>query len=127
MSEWRISSGTRISESLWREEIRGSWWSESGDPAVWPPRSASGSVRRECGGSESCCSQGPPWLHWIARKGCDLDQELLVEQFQLLLLLEDVFAIESHPLSLLIGLRLLFLHFLSHLVERLKELVFVLL
>ena len=36
------------------------------------------------------------YLHSVVLEGCDLGQELLVEQPQLLLLLEDVLVIESH-------------------------------
>jgi len=39
-------------------------------------------------------------LRWITLKGCDMGQELLVEQLQLLLLSEDVLTIMSHLFSL---------------------------
>jgi len=65
-------------------------------------------------------------LHWIVLKGFDLGQELFVEQSQPLLLLEDVLAVESHPFSFMVRLRLLFLYLLFHLIEHLKELIFAL-
>jgi len=34
-------------------------------------------------------------LHWVVLEGCDLSQELLVDQSQFLLLLENVLAIGS--------------------------------
>ena len=53
--------------------------------------------------------------------------ELLLKQSQLLLLRENILAIEGHLLPLAIRLLMLFLHLLSHLVKHLKELVFTLL
>jgi len=64
-------------------------------------------------------------LHLIVLRGCDLGQELLVEQSQPLLLLEDVLVVESHPFSFEVRLYLVFLHLLFHLVEYLEELIFL--
>ena len=61
----------------------------------------------------------------VVMEGCDSGLELLVKQLQLLLL-DDVFAVESHLLPLTIILQLFF-HLLSHLVEHLKEWAFPLL
>ena len=66
-------------------------------------------------------------LHWIVLRGCDLGEEFLVEQSQPLLLLEDVLAVESHPLSFTVQLRLFFLHLIFHLMECMEKLIFVLL
>ena len=66
-------------------------------------------------------------MHWIVLKGCDLGQELLVEQSQPLLLLEVVLTVESHPFSFAVWLRLLFIYLLFHPVEFLEELIFMLL
>ena len=63
----------------------------------------------------------------VVLESCDLGLNLLLKQLQLLLLLDDVFAVESHLLPLMIRLQLLFLHLLSHLVEHLKKWVFSLL
>jgi len=52
--------GTRTPRSLWRGETRRSWLLESGDLTIWTLWSASRSVRRGCGGRESCCSPGRP-------------------------------------------------------------------
>ena len=61
----------------------------------------------------------------VVLEGCDLSLELLVELLQLFLLMEDVLRFERHLFSLTIGLLLLFLHFLFHLVQNLKEMVFL--
>jgi len=53
------------------------------------------------------------------------EEALLNKLFQVLL--EDIFAVENHLLSLAIRFRLLFLRLLFHLVEHLKEMVFALL
>ena len=66
------------------------------------------------------------WLCWIILKGCDLVEELLVEQSQALFLLEDVLKDESHPFSFAVQLHFV-LHLLFHLVERLEELILALL
>ena len=52
-------------------------------------------------------------LCWVVLEGCDLSLALLIEQFQLLMLLQDSLTIESHLLALAIKLHLLFLHLLS--------------
>ena len=62
--------------------------------------------------------------HGIVLEGDDLSLELLVERFHFLFT-EDVVTIERHMFSLAIGLQLFF-HLLSHFIEHLKELVFLL-
>jgi len=109
MLEWRISSGTRTLESLWRKETCGSWWLKSGDPTVCPPRSASRSVCQECGGRETCYCRGHPLFALNCSRGLWLGSGVVVEQPQLLLLMENVLVIESHPFPFTIWLRLLLL------------------
>ena len=66
-------------------------------------------------------------LSGVILEGYNLSLKLLVELPLLLLLMEDVLAIECYLFLLMIGLLLLFLHLLFHLIEHLKELVFLLL
>ena len=66
-------------------------------------------------------------LYGVVLEGYDLGLKPLVKQPQLFLFSDDVFAVESHLLPLTIRLQLLFFHLLSHLVEHLKEWVFLLL
>ena len=61
----------------------------------------------------------------VILEGCNLSLELFVELLQLLLLTEDVLMFDGYLFSLAIGLLLLFLHLLLHLVEHLKDLVFL--
>jgi len=64
-------------------------------------------------------------LSGVVLEGYDLSLELLVELLQLLLVTEDIIAVERHLFSLTIGLLLLFLHLFLHLIEHLKELAFL--
>jgi len=64
-------------------------------------------------------------LSGIVLEGYNLSLELLVELLQLLLLTEDVLAVECHLLSLTVGILLLFFHLLFYLMEHLKELIFL--
>ena len=69
---------------------------ESGDLASWLLRSAFGLVHQGSGARRPVVIGVALCLHWVVLEGGDLGQELLVKQSQLLLLLKDVFAVESY-------------------------------
>ena len=64
-------------------------------------------------------------LGGVVLEGCDLSLDLLVVLLQLLLLAENVLAVNRHLFSLTIELLLLFLHLLLQLIDHLKVLVFL--
>ena len=73
---------------------------------------------------------GPPALsvalcpRGVVLESSDLSLELLVEQLQLLFS-KDIFTFERRLFLLMIRMFMLFLYLLLHLIEHLKELVFL--
>jgi len=65
------------------------------------------------------------WL--VVLEHSDLSLELIVELSQCLLLMDDILAVESRLLPIMIRLGLLFFYLLFYIGEHLNELVFVLL
>jgi len=65
-----------------------------GGPTTWPPRCAFGSARRGQGDWKLVVPELVLSLCQIVLEGWDLGHELLTKQSQLLLLLEDILAID---------------------------------